>query len=103
MKDILLTECFIIFLEIDRYSPNINFNSPKKIIILENLPLGIRDFFYFQEENILFVACSEMNIIYRINSYISNNKPWKKEQIKTVGLIMTFILDLNSKKKVNNS
>ena len=75
MKDILLTECFIKFLEIDRYSPNINFNSPKKIIILENLPLGIRDFFYFQEENILFVACSEMNIIYRINSYISNNKP----------------------------
>ena len=75
MKDILLTECFIIFLEIDRYSPNINFNFQKKIIILENLPLGNRVFFYFQEENILFVACSEMNIIYRINSYISNNKP----------------------------
>jgi hypothetical protein len=50
MKDILLTECFIKFLEIDRYSPNINYNSPKKIIILENLPLGIRDSFYFQEE-----------------------------------------------------
>ena len=98
-KDILLTECFIKFLEIDRYSPNIYFNSPKKNNILENLPLGIRDYFYFQEENILFVACSEMNIIYRINSYISNNKPWKKEQIKTVGLIMTFKLDINSKKK----
>ena len=28
-KDILSTDCFIKFLEIDKFSPNINFNSPK--------------------------------------------------------------------------
>ena len=95
-KDILLTECFIKFLEIERYSPNINFNSPTNINVLENLPLGVRDFFYFQEEDILFVACSEMNILFRVNSYILNSQPWLKSNIRAVGSIIVFKLNLKS-------
>ena len=97
-KDILSTDCFIKFLEIDKFSPNINFNSPKISNILEHLPLGVRDFFYFQEENILFIACSEMNIVYRVKSYITNYTPIIKDKIKTVGMIMTYKLNLNSNK-----
>ena len=97
-KDILSTECFIKFLEVDKFSPNINFNSPNIINTLEHLPFGVRDFFYFQEENILFIGCSEMNIVYRVNSYISNYKPWNKNQIKTVGIIMTYQINLKSNK-----
>ena len=97
-KDILLTECFIKFLEIDKFSPNIYFNSPKITNTLEYLPLGVRDFYYLPEENILFVACSEMNVFFRINSYITNYKPWKKNQISSVGSIITYHLNLNSNK-----
>ena len=39
-----------------------------------------------------------MNIVYRVNSYISNYKPWNKNQIKTVGIIMTYQINLKSNK-----
>ena len=39
-----------------------------------------------------------MNVLYRINSYITNCKPWKKNEIKTVGTIMTYQINLKSNK-----
>ena len=54
------------FLELDRHSPNLTFNSPEKKYELTELPLGIRDFFYFNEENIMFAVCSDMNIASRV-------------------------------------
>jgi hypothetical protein len=78
-KDIMASDYIKDFLELDRHSPNLTFNSPEKKYELTELPLGIRDFFYFNEENIMFAVCSDMNIASRVDSYITNvNLPWEK-------------------------
>ena len=92
-KDIMASEYLKDFLELDRHSPNLTFNSPEKKYEVTKIPLGIRDFFYFQEENMMFIACSDMNIVSRVDSYITNvNLPWEKSngEHMTVGAVFAF-------------
>ena len=102
-KDIMASDYIKDFLELDRHSPNLTFNSPKNQNELGNLPLGVRDFFYFQEENLIFIACSDMNIASRVDSYITNvNLPWEKDMgHMSVGAIMVF--KINNKIKSSNN
>ena len=83
-KDILSNDYYKQFLELDKHSPKLNFNNPEKIFSILGLPLGIRDFYYYKEENIIFVACCDMNFISRLDSYFSNaNFPWEiKKKVK---------------------
>ena len=95
-KDIMASDYIKDFLELDRHSPNLTFNSPEKKYELKELPLGIRDFYYFNDEKIIFVACSDMNIASRVDSYITNvNLPWEKSngEHMTVGAIYAFKLN----------
>ena len=56
------------------------FNPPEKIFELKELPLGVRDFIFFEEEKLIYIICSDMNIASRVDAYISNvNLPWEKK------------------------
>ena len=79
-KDIMATDYIKEFLELDRHSPHLTFNSPEKTHEFTQLPLGIRDFYYYYDENLMFTVCSDMNIASRVDSYITNvNLPWEKK------------------------
>ena len=100
-KDIMASEYIKDFLELDRHSPNLTFNSPEKKNEITQLPLGIRDFYFLNEENIMFAACSDMNVASRVDSYITNvNLPWEKSngEHMTVGALFCFYLNF----KANN-
>ena len=79
-KDILSSEPFKAFLEIEKNSPELAGNSPTIVGKLENIPLGVRDFYYSRDEGIIFMVCSDMNIISRADSKITNiTLPWEKK------------------------
>ena len=86
------------FLELEKHSPNLTYNSPEKKYELTEIPLGIRDFYYLQEESIMFAACSDMNIASRVDSYITNvNLPWEKsDNYITVGAVFAFKLNFKA-------
>ena len=71
-KDIMASEAIKNFLELEKHSPNLKYNSPEKKYELAEIPLGIRDFYYMQEEGMMFAACSDMNVASRVDSYITN-------------------------------
>ena len=98
-KDIMASEHIKNFLELDKHSPNLTFNAPEKMHELTELPLGVRDFYFLQEQNVMFIACSDMNIASRVDSYITNvNLPWEKNgDYITVGALLTFKLNLKLK------
>ncbi len=79
-KDIVNNESFRDFIEIDKHSPEMAINSPILLSEFSELPLGVRDFIYLKYENVIFAACSDMNITSRLDSYITNvNLPWEKK------------------------
>lgn len=47
-------------------------NTPVKITEFSELNLGGRDFIYLKEENLMFVAMSDMNITSRLDAYLTN-------------------------------
>ena len=99
-KDIESNEAFKTFLEIDKHSPDLIFNPPTIIYENNDLPLGVRDFVYDEDYNILFVACCDMNISSRVDAYITNvNLPWEKkiEEHITVGALYAFRVIENKK------
>lgn len=60
---------------------------------LIDLPFGIRDFIYIEENNLIFVALSDMNIASRLDAYLSNTTlPWeqKVDSHVTVGTVIAF-------------
>lgn len=89
-KDIMASNYMISFLELDKHSPNLSINSPEIKYEIKQLPLGIRDFFYYQEQNIIFAAGSEMNIATRVDSYIQNFSKSQKDEYAAVGSIIVF-------------
>ena len=97
-KDIMASEYIKNFLELEKHSPNLTYNSPEKKYELTEIPLGIRDFYYLQEESIMFAACSDMNIASRVDSYITNvNLPWEKsDNYITVGAVFAFKLNFKA-------
>lgn len=100
-KDIVNNESFRDFIEIDKHSPEMAINSPMLISEYTELPLGIRDFIYLKYENIIFTACSDMNIASRLDSYLTNvNLPWEKktEAHISVGAAFAYKVTTDSNK-----
>ena len=97
-KDIMASEYFKVFLELEKHSPHLTYNSAEKKYELTELPIGIRDFFYLQEESIMFTACSDMKLASRVDSYITNvNLPWEKNTDHiTVGAVIAFKLNFKA-------
>jgi len=57
-----------------------NYNPPTIIYENNELNLGVRDCIYFEEGQILFLVCSDMNIASRVDAYITIvNLPWEKK------------------------
>ena len=55
-------------------------NPPIKLYEYNDLPLGVRDFYYYKDNNMLFIICCDMNIASRVDAYITNvNLPWEKK------------------------
>lgn len=53
----------------------------------------MRDFYFYEEEQILFVVCCDMSISSRVDAYITNvNLPWEKKTDAhiSVGAAMAF-------------
>jgi hypothetical protein len=95
-KDIVSSEGFRSFIEIEKNSPELKIYNPEKIASYEGLPLGLRDFIYLKEENVLIVACSDMSLISRIDSEITNVKlPWEEETNShiSIGGVVVYKLD----------
>jgi hypothetical protein len=79
-KDIICADSFREFLEIERNSPDLSVNAPTKISEFIELPMGVRDFIYLKYQNIIFMACSDMNLVSRVDAYVTNvNLPWEKK------------------------
>jgi WD40 repeat protein len=100
-KDIVSNDYYKTFLELDKHSPELSFNAPEKVHSFTELPLGIRDFYYFKEENMIFIVCCDMNIASRLDAYITNvNLPWEKKTDAhiSVGAVFAYSL-LKGKEK----
>jgi hypothetical protein len=60
------------FLELDTKIPESVTYQPVKVAELSDLTLGGRDFLYLEEEGLMFVAMSDMNITSRLDAYLTN-------------------------------
>ena len=60
------------FLELDSQIPESVTYSPVKVAELSDLTLGGRDFIYLEEEKLMFIAMSDMNITSRLDAYLTN-------------------------------
>jgi len=92
-KDIMSSEIFREYIELDRNTPENSTYSQNLISEFNDLPLGIRDFIYLKYENVCFIACSDMHIASRIDAYITNvNLPWEKKSDShiTVGALFAY-------------
>ena len=79
-KDIFSNRYFKEFINLEENSPELLTQVPKKLSEFCDLPLGVRDFKYIQEENVIILVCSDMNISSRIDAYITNvNLPWEEK------------------------
>ena len=79
-KDIESNGVFKVFLELDKHSPDLSYNAPSIVYENNELPQGIRDFYYFEEAHILYIVCCDMKIASRIDAYVTNvNLPWEKK------------------------
>ena len=103
-KDITTNDSFKNFLELDKHSPQLTFNPPTKIYELTELPLGIRDFIFFEEQKLIFIICCDMNIASRVDAYLSNvNLPWEKKTDAHITVGAVFAFKINDNKKDNNN
>ena len=87
------TEIFKNFIEIERNSPETTHNSHTKLNEYDGLPLGLRDFVYVKDISMAFAACSDMNVVSRLDSYFTNvNLPWEKKNDShlTVGAVFAI-------------
>ena len=92
-KDICSNETFKTFLELEKHSPDLSYNAPTKLYEHTELPLGVRDFYYYKEKNLMFIVCCDMNIASRVDAYITNvNLPWEKKTDAhiSVGAVFAF-------------
>ena len=79
-KDIISTDAFKEFLDLDHQAPELLLNRPTLLSEFNKLPLSIQNFIYLEDEGIIFLVCSDMDIKSRIESYITNtNLPWESK------------------------
>jgi len=98
-KDIESNETFKTFLELEKHSPDLAYNAPTVVYENNELPQGVRDFFYFEEAHLLYIVCCDMKIASRLDAYVTNvNLPWEKktEAHISVGSVFAFKVNSNS-------
>ena len=98
-KDIVTSEIFREFIEIEKNSPELAISGPTKLAEIPDLPLGARDMIYLKYENLMFLACSDMNIASRLDAYVTNfNLPWEKKTDAhiSVGALFAFKVTYSS-------
>ena len=98
-KDIESNESFELFLELDKHSPDLTYNAPTIVYENNELPQGIRDFYFFEDASILYIVCCDMKIASRIDAYVTNvNLPWEKktEAHISVGSVFAFKVITNN-------
>ena len=79
-KDIISTDAFREFLDLDKQAPELLLNRPKLLSEFNKLPLSIQNFIYLEDDGIIFLACSDMDMKSRIEAYITNtNLPWESK------------------------
>ena len=101
-KDIINNKEFRDFIEIDRHSPETSNYTHSFLNEFDGLPLGVRDFVYSQSEGLCFVACSDMNIVSRIDSYVTNvNLPWEKNTDSHLTVGAAFVLKATLNESTN--
>ena len=104
-KDIESNPNFKAFLEVDKHSPDLTYNAPNIIYENNELPQGVRDFYYFEEASIMFIVCCDMKIASRLDAYVTNvNLPWEKKTDAhiSVGSVFAFKV-IQDKKNVPHS
>lgn len=92
-KDILSNPDFKNFIELLKNCPELNNNDVIEKKTFTEFPLGIRDFYFLKEEQMLLVVCCDMKIMSRMDSYISNiEMPWEntKDKILPVGYFQAY-------------
>ena len=91
-KDIFLNAEFRQFLELEKNAPEVIANDVKNKYDYKKLPLGVRSFIIVPNREIMCVCCSDMNIISRADSMLSNfSFPWEKKTTSHVPLGAAFI------------
>ena len=86
-KDIFSTKELKNFLDLETHCPHLTNINPSEEGKLENIPLGVRDFIYDNKEGVIFMCCTDMNIISRADSMLSNFRfPWEKKSEENVPL-----------------
>jgi len=101
-KDIATSNIFRNFIEIEKNSPELSVSGPNQLSSIHDLPLGVRDLIYSKHENLLFLACSDMNISSRMDAYVTNfNLPWEKKTDAhiTVGALLAYKVKLSDEGK----
>lgn len=102
-KDIESNEAFKTFLEIDKHSPDLTYNPPTILYENNDLPFGVRDFIFYEEHNILFMVCCDMNITSREDAYITNvNLPKGKKIEEHISIEAVFAFKVIENKRSNS-
>lgn len=91
-KDIFLNMEFRQFLELEKNAPEVIANDVTNKYDYKKLPLGVRSFIVVPNREIMCVCCSDMNIISRADSMLSNfSFPWEKKSKSHIPLGAAFI------------
>ena len=91
-KDVFLNSEFKQFLELEKNAPEVVANDVTNKYDYKKLPLGVRSFIVVPHREIMCVCCSDMNIISRADSMLSNfSFPWEKKKKSHIPLGAAFI------------
>jgi WD40 repeat protein len=101
-KDIESNITFKDFLEIDKHSPDLTYNAPSIVYENNELPQGIRDFYFFEKASIMYIVCCDMKIASRLDAYVTNvNLPWEKKTDAHISVGSVFAFKVIQDKKGN--
>lgn len=91
-KDVFLNSEFRQFLELEQNAPEVIANDVEVKYDYKKLSLGVRDFIVVPHKEIMLVCCSDMNIISRADSMLTNfSFPWEKKNKNHIPLGAAFI------------
>lgn len=85
------SQIFMDFLEINKHSKNIESKEADLYYQYSKLPLGIRDFKINEKKQVLFVCCSDMNIVSRADSMLFNINIFNKKTSNNCPLGALFV------------
>ena len=90
-KDIIATKPLQDFLLIQEKAPEVIGKTASLNFQYEKIPLGVRDFIFVPHKEIMLMCCSDMNIISRADSMLTNfTFPWEKKTDSHIPLGAAF-------------